>query len=240
MGYYFAKGAAASSYSTEVLADSPVGYWRLGESSGTNAADSSGNGNNGTYENTPTLAQTGAVTGDTAVLFARASSQRVALAQPAILRVTGQFTMECWYKPTTFPTGTDVHALIERGYNSGNGKQGFALRVSGNSGTPIVYAGAYESSTEYAVSWTIAGWSTGEWRHIAAGWDGTDWKIFVNGTEVASAAKVAGANDNSRAIYIGCLDQGFLSDHANGTIDEVALYDTWLGSTRIAAHATTT
>lgn len=30
------------SYSTEVLADSPIGYWRLEETSGTTAADSAG------------------------------------------------------------------------------------------------------------------------------------------------------------------------------------------------------
>lgn len=240
MGYFYAKGAAAASYSAEVLADSPVGYWILGDASGTTATDSSGNGNHGTYQNTPTLGEPGAVLGNTAALFARASNQRVALGQPAILKVTGQFTMECWYKPTTFPTGSDVHTLIERGYNAGNGKQGFCLRIAGGGGSPIIYAAAYESATEYAVSWTITGWSTGQWRHIAAGWDGTNWKIFVNGSEVASAAKAAGANDNSRDIYIGCLDQGFRSDHANGTGNHFALYDTWIGPTRIAAHATAT
>jgi type IV pilus assembly protein PilA len=34
-----------------------VGYWRLGETSGTTALDSSGNGNNGTYAGTPTRGQ---------------------------------------------------------------------------------------------------------------------------------------------------------------------------------------
>ena len=38
-----AQGAGGTSYSQEVLADSPLAYWRLGEASGTTAADASGN-----------------------------------------------------------------------------------------------------------------------------------------------------------------------------------------------------
>lgn len=38
-----------------ILAQSPVGYWKLDETSGTTAIDSSGNGRNGTYAGTYTL-----------------------------------------------------------------------------------------------------------------------------------------------------------------------------------------
>ncbi len=39
--------AATESYSTVVLAKGPAGYWRLGETGGTTAADTSGNGADG-------------------------------------------------------------------------------------------------------------------------------------------------------------------------------------------------
>src|SRR5262249_9939864 len=52
-------------YSAAVLADSPSGYWRLGETSGTTASDASGQNHPGSYLNTPTLGQPGALTGDT-------------------------------------------------------------------------------------------------------------------------------------------------------------------------------
>lgn len=38
-----------TSLSTAIIAKSPLGYWKLDETSGTNAADSSGNARNGTY-----------------------------------------------------------------------------------------------------------------------------------------------------------------------------------------------
>ena len=53
--------ATATSYDQAVLADSPAAYWRLGESSGSSAADSSGNGNGGTYQNGPTLRAAGLI-----------------------------------------------------------------------------------------------------------------------------------------------------------------------------------
>lgn len=65
-----ASGWTAKGYAAVVWADAPVGYWRLGEANGTTAVDEMGNGN-GTYVNSPTLGDTGALDGDanTAVTF---------------------------------------------------------------------------------------------------------------------------------------------------------------------------
>src|SRR5687767_7829365 len=62
LGSFTIAGASAN-YSSEVLADSPLGYWRLGESAGPLASDSSGNGLNGTYSG-PGLGAPGAIDGD--------------------------------------------------------------------------------------------------------------------------------------------------------------------------------
>ena len=53
-------------YFDAVMQYSPVGYWRLGETSGTTAADSSGNGHNGTYTGTYTLGRPSLIPSDTA------------------------------------------------------------------------------------------------------------------------------------------------------------------------------
>ncbi len=56
-------------YADVVLADSPLAYYRLGESSGTTMTDSSGNGRHGTYVGSPTLGAAGLVPGDTCADF---------------------------------------------------------------------------------------------------------------------------------------------------------------------------
>lgn len=232
MGYFFAKGAASASYSSEVLADSPVAYYRLDETSGSTAADSSGNALDGTYVNSPTLNQTGAITGNAAVLFARASSQRVNLGTPAALNITGQVTVECLYKPTSFPTGSVVHTLAGHGYG---GNTGYVVNIYQSAGNVYLQIGSFGGGS-HGVSWAITGWSTGQWKHIAAGYTGTAWKIFVDGSEVATATVGTGALTSTANSAIGATDTGSFVDHADGTIDEVAVYNTWIGSTRIAAH----
>jgi hypothetical protein len=64
-------------YSQVVMSKSPLAYLRLGEVSGTTAADET-TAHPGTYVNAPTLGVSGMVAaGNTAAAFARASSQRV-------------------------------------------------------------------------------------------------------------------------------------------------------------------
>ena len=70
-------GTTAADYKSTILADNPLFYYRLGESSGTTAYDEVAASSNGTYFNTPTLAQAGNISGDTdtSVLFEQANSE---------------------------------------------------------------------------------------------------------------------------------------------------------------------
>ena len=85
MGYYYAK---ALQRRPTPLKSSPTRRWATGglpETSGTTAADSSGNALDGTYVNSPTLNQTGGPDWQCRRLVARASSQRVNLGTPSAL-----------------------------------------------------------------------------------------------------------------------------------------------------------
>jgi hypothetical protein len=53
-----------SIYSRTILSHSPAGYWRLGESSGSTAGDSSGNARSGSYVGGMTLGVVGAIAAD--------------------------------------------------------------------------------------------------------------------------------------------------------------------------------
>lgn len=58
--HFQAASIGFTTYDSAVIADSPVNYWKLIETSGTSAADSAGT-NTGTYVNAPTLNQSSAV-----------------------------------------------------------------------------------------------------------------------------------------------------------------------------------
>jgi hypothetical protein len=93
-----APGQTGSPYADAVLTDSPIGYWRLGETSGNVAADSSPNGLAGTYTGGVTLGVGGAINGDpnTAARF-DGTNDLVSMGDPASGRLdfgTADFTVE--------------------------------------------------------------------------------------------------------------------------------------------------
>jgi len=212
------------SYSSTVLADSPVVYLRLGESSGTTAVDSSASGLNATYQDGFTLGATGALVGDadTAVSLNNGkvtfTGQDVP-GQPLYLDTT--FTLEAWVK--TSSTDASFHGVFVK-----SAVYGFYVR-NGNLSVWDWPAG-HEVSSGVSVA-------DGAWHHVAfSASHGT-----TNGSQLYVDGATAGAaftytigtqsadqfprvgNDNSTQYFIG-------------DIDEFAAYNTVLSGTRIAAH----
>jgi hypothetical protein len=71
----------------------------------------------------------------------------------------------------------------------------------------------------------------GVWTHVAAAFDGTTVRIYINGVEQASGAFSFGAKTDA-AILIGC-DSLTGYNGFNGAIDEVRIYDTALSPAEI-------
>ena len=93
-----------ASYATEVAADAPVSHWRLGEASGTAAADARA-ANPGVYRGAPTLNTVSLLSADTlnkAVRF-DAVDDWVEVADSASLDLTTAMTIEAWIKPEVVP-----------------------------------------------------------------------------------------------------------------------------------------
>src|SRR5581483_3975919 len=108
---------AGSAYRTAILGDNPTGYWRLDEASGTAALDQTGN-HPGSYESSPTLAQPGALSGDTdtSATF-NGTSQDMAVPYAASLNGSA-FSVETWVYPTG-GAGTYRGVLASRTYPQG-------------------------------------------------------------------------------------------------------------------------
>jgi len=83
----------------------------------------------------------------------------------------------------------------------------------------------------------------GEWRHIAATWDGADIRLYVDGVEVAFGANVfTSIADTTVDVNIGAFQafaSGDRSAFFDGMIDEVYVFDRALTATEIANLAGT-
>jgi len=217
----------------EVLAlyksNSLAGHWKLDETTGTTAADSSGNGNDGTVNGTDfdTSAATGRSGG---ALTFDGSDDYIDCGTDSSLDITDAITVSAWAY-----TDTDTHGrIISRHGNSSN--FGWVLIRDKDSDSF-----AWDISTN-GNDWNNGG-STGvdtfeinTWYHVAATYDGTNMRVYIDGVEETSGAFPAALsgpiNVSSHNCEIG--SDGFSSIHFSGQIDDVRIYNRALSSDEIA------
>lgn len=226
------------SLNTEILADAPVGYWRLGETSGTSAADASGNGNAGTYEGTYSLNQTSLVGDANPCASFDGGSGRVNCGNPTALQIVGDVTLEAVVSLNGVPAN-GVRVLAGKGLESGYAHEGYVLRIYKDSGTStyVITFVSYNDPTEFDVSFPIT-WAADEVHHVVGRHLSGMRSIWIDGVKVVEAAKAEGAIATGAPFVIGAEYQNSgMTAFLNAKLDEVAVYNFGLSDARIIAHA---
>jgi hypothetical protein len=217
---------AENVYRDAVLADSPVGYWRMGEAAGPTLVDLIA-AHNGTYIGGPTFLSGGALLGSSnAAVTYNGSTQYAELAYAAALN-PAQWTIEIWCYPTA-GAGSQRQAYVSFHFTGADPK-GFYLEAgSGNTWNAVVGDGAlFQVITGPAVVLNV-------WTHLALSFDGTNATFYVNGANVGSLAVAYVANpDTVTRFGAGTPAAAF---YWPGRLDEAALYATALPLARITAH----
>lgn len=222
-------------YRDEVLADSPVGYWRLGETTGTNADDETANNRDGTYTNTPTLGVTGALNGDAnkAVTFTAAQSEYVTIADNNAWSANTTLSVEAWAKVTS---KTTLRAVVSKGAASN-----FEWVIYYHNGTDRWGATIYDpAGNTYVYNNTLGpAPSTSAWYHLVFTLDTTTDTLhfYINGSDVGASTIENGSltyGNGTSPVNIG--RRGDANWYFEGSVDEVAIYSTVLSPTRIQAH----
>jgi hypothetical protein len=217
------QSAAPTGYKGTVLADSPVSYWRLGETSGTTAGDERG-ANPGTYVNSPTLGAAGLLSGDTdkAVSFDGTNDQ-VKIASSTSLNLTSPFTLETWIKPSSLPIAGSFVSILTKA-------ESYSLQFNG----PRLEFTIMQSGTRKRLQAPSGAVAAGGTYDVVATYDGTTQRLYLNGKEVASTPLSGAATVTTNPLYIGSWNGK--EEFFKGTIDEVAVYNTALSAARVSAH----
>jgi|GEM_PF-4725558 len=160
-----------STYSTTILSDLPVAYWRLGELSGTSAGDASSNGRTGTYGGGVIIGMAGAIHGENDA-SARFGSTGANVAAP-LLPLMGQWTAEAWVYPTAAQTGTP-YIVCDRFSLSGIN---FGLVVNFSAGTCAVSTLYFNGSV---INTPQVELTLNAWTHVAGTYDGSNLKSYIN------------------------------------------------------------
>lgn len=226
-------------YRDVVLADSPVSYWRLDETSGTTAGDSAGS-NPGTYSGV-TLAGTSLIArdSDAAISFPVAgdATHNVQVADSTSLNFTGSFSLECWFQSSSAIVN---EFLVGKGFGSnGNPWQEWSLGTDASGFWSVAVSNAGTLTQISAASAP----SLGVPHHIALVFtSGSKVELFGDGVSLSSAAVAfAAVSHYSQPVTFGVLNRGgtYVSGVPAGTvIDEVAVYNTALTAAQVLAHYT--
>jgi hypothetical protein len=212
------------SYPATVTADAPAAYWRLGETSGTAAADSVGTGT-GTYRN-------GVVVGAASLLGSdvtnRAASfdgvnDSVSVPSSAALSPTGAVTVEAWVRPTVKPAAGSFASVVSKA-------DAYSIQFNG----PQLEFTTIRGTTRRRVQAPAAAVVAGQTYHVVGTFDGTTQRLYVNGVQVASGSFPGAINANTKSVVLGSWETA--TEFLAGRIDDVAVYARVLTPAQIANH----
>lgn len=228
----------AEAYSSAVLADSPFLYWRLGESAGPTAADTSGNGRTGTYHGSGVAyGAAGAVAGsDTATTFDGAAGE-VHSSANIDLSGTTVITVEFWMNVPVFDSSDRLAVELSPNANVSNGVFWFDPNSAGTPGSMQMYM---KSLTGVGRQATVAHPSAKAWHHYVAVYDmgASAMKLYVDGVAQSltiGGGVTSGAFSSSQPLNVASRNAG-TNLLLNGSMDEFAIYTSELSQARVTAH----
>ncbi len=221
---YSSSVQSAGPYATAVLADSPVGYWRLGETAGKLALDTSGNGNTGAYEGGVALGTSGPASGDgVPAATLDGSTGHVSVPDGPSLEVAAPLTVEAWVKPNAPP---HEQRIVSKG--SGYGDWNLNLDSSLRPSFALMSGGSYVSA------YGSRPVQQGAWTHLVGTFDGYRMVLYVNGVVSRATTWYQWPRLTNWSYTIGQDLAG--GTQFNGSVGEVAVYSSALSSDRVTAH----
>lgn len=145
----------------------------------------------------------------------------------ATVDLSNAVTLAAWIKPEVSGTQNIIKKV--------DGLSGYELFLSSNS--PDIVSVQLNGSTDYKISSTTTFPTDGTWMHVAATFDGTVTKLYING--VQEGGTLQGPNSilsNNVGLGLGSDHNG--NDKFIGTLDDVRVYNRALDATEIIGLAT--
>lgn len=140
------------------------------------------------------------------------------------------FTFSLWLKPTTHPTGATNQGLITKGQDINN-RLGPTLSTNGS---------ALQLRVRDAACASIGSLGSGAvltpnvWQQVAASYDGTTLRLYLNGTEVSHRDFTGGVCQNDFDWIVGGYNGSNAYNFAGG-MDELRVWDRALSAREIHA-----
>jgi hypothetical protein len=196
-----------------------VAAYKFEEASGSTVVDASGKGNTGTISGASRITE--GRFGK--ALYFDGVDDWVTVNDAASLDLTTGMTLEAWVYPTVDMTQWATVILKEQ-----PGGALYELHANGDQSQPLtsVTVGGRHRVLSGG-SWLLAN----QWTHLAATYDGTMQRLYVNGTQVAQRPQTGPIQVSSSPLRMG--GNSIWGEFFQGRIDEVRVYNRALNATDI-------
>ena len=208
-----------SPYAEAVLADRPASYWRLGEATGSEVAEDDAGAHEarvGQRYYTPALGLPGALAGDPSTAARLQEHANLPVGDHCGFEGRAAFTAEAWVRPGVQDNRRRRILAKEAGLS------GWYLAL----GAPSAAAGRLFLTRRHdGHGGNVEGQTavpTTRWSHVAATYDGSVMRLYLNGTLEGSAPSTIAMADNAAPLTLGENPTGY--DSFKGLLDEVAVY----------------
>ncbi|PYK29702.1 MAG: hypothetical protein DME57_09485, partial [Verrucomicrobia bacterium] len=197
--------------------DSMVSWWKA-EGDANDSQDS----NNGTLQNGATF-----TTGEVGQAFSLdGTDDYVEVSDSSNISFTGPFTIDAWIKTTD---NTSEHGIVEK--YDGGGQNGYFFRLASGTGR-LVFGICNGVTCESVAGATQVSIST--FHHVAAIFDGSSLKVYLDGNLDGSASTSIAPGDGTNPLEIGARG-GSPGNFFSGLVDEVELFNRALSDTEVAS-----
>jgi hypothetical protein len=166
-----------------------------------------------------------------AVVFDGTDDYAVTGGAPTLSGAAG-LTVALWFKVPSTPLGGG--ALLAMGTYGSAWQYTFVLRL--NSATQIRW-GLSDGTNNTVWNATVGTLPNNTWTHIAATWDGTTMRLYINGIQEDSSSTNVWPSLNTAALLVYLGAEGRLADFFAGTIQEAQYWPVALSVNEIESLA---
>ena len=207
-----------------------VGCWPMNEGSGTTAIDGGAlPANNVTFAGDPTwvAGQSGSA------ISLNGSSQYGTAADEASLDIANQITLAAWVKPGKY----DTQDLIKKATNGSVDGYELSLattKTDDSSQRAFFRINQVASGDTYRINATTMYPIDGTWMHVAATFDGTTMRLYINGVQESLLSTPPGLTIATNTVPLSIGAQSNNLRWFQGALDQVRVYNRALSADEVA------
>jgi hypothetical protein len=203
-----------------------IACWTFDENTGSVAADSSGNGNEGALEGNPVW-QPSAGKSRGALAF-DGDGDDVKVGNESRFDFTGEITVAAWIKINQFDK--EWQAIVAKGDSA------WRLQRNRNLGSLELACTGLKvpDNSPYGALYGQKSVNDGQWHHVAGVCDGDKMYLYIDAVLDVSQAASGGIDTNDQPVYIG-ENSEMTGRYWNGLIDDVRVYNYGLSEDQVKA-----